>query len=148
MRVLYFWQVRGYTPPHLQLVMASPNTILRARFGDFVVDFKSFELRKHGIRLKLQRQPFQVLSLLLLDAGQPVTREKLCTELWAGSTFVDFDAGLNAAIRRLRDVLCDSADEPRYIETLPRHGVIRLASLSASPISALPTKTVSGLGRV
>jgi TolB-like protein/DNA-binding winged helix-turn-helix (wHTH) protein/Flp pilus assembly protein TadD len=102
--------------------MATPNILLRAQFGDFVVDFESFELRKHGIRLKLQHQPFQVLSLLLQHPGQLVTREQLCTELWAGSTFVDFDAGLNAAIRRLRDVLCDSADQPRYIETLPRHG--------------------------
>lgn len=102
--------------------MATPNTLLRAQFGDFVVDLESFELRKHGIRLKLQHQPFQVLSLLLHHPGQLVTREQLCTELWAGSTFVDFDAGLNAAIRRLRDVLCDSADQPRYIETLPRQG--------------------------
>ena len=117
--------------------MVSPNTILRARFGDFVVDFESFELRKHGIRLKLQHQPFQVLSLLLLHAGQPVTREQLCTELWAGNTFVEFDAGLNAAIRRLRDVLCDSADKPRYIETLPRHGYRFIAPvevLSEGPV--------------
>src|SRR5215467_4790244 len=102
--------------------MASPNTILRARFGDFLVDFESFELRKHGIRLKLQDQPFQILRLLLQCPGQLVTRDELCAALWADSTFVDFDAGLNAAVRRLRDVLIDSADEPRYIETLPRHG--------------------------
>lgn len=102
--------------------MSSPNTILRAKFGDFVVDFESFELRKHGVRLKLQDQPFQILRLLLQRPGQLVTREELCSELWADSTFVDFDAGLNAAMRRLRDVLIDSADEPRYIETLPRHG--------------------------
>ena len=102
--------------------MATPSTLLRARFGDFVADFETFELRKYGTRLKLQHQPFQVLRLLLQHPGQVVTREQLCTELWAGTTFVDFDAGLNAAIRRLRDVLCDSADQPRYIETLPRHG--------------------------
>src|SRR5215469_3892942 len=102
--------------------MAPPNTVLRAKFGDFVADFESFELRKHDIRLKLQHQPFLVLRLLLQHPGKMVTREQLCTELWAGSTFVDFDAGLNAAIRRLRDVLCDSADQPRYIETLPRQG--------------------------
>jgi len=102
--------------------MASPNTILRARFGDFVVDFESFELRKRGVRLKLQDQPFQILKLLLQRQGQLVTREELCATLWEESTFVDFDTGLNAAVRRLRDVLIDSADQPRYIETLPRHG--------------------------
>src|SRR5690349_7450088 len=102
--------------------MASPNTPLRVQFGDFVVDFALLELRKHGTRIKLQHQPLQVLNLLLQHPGQWVTREQLCTELWPGNTFVDFDAGLNAAIRRLRDVLCDSADDPRYIETLPRHG--------------------------
>src|SRR5215471_21705255 len=102
--------------------MVSPNTILRARFGDFVVDLESFELRKHGIPLKLQDQPFQILKLLLQRQGQLVTREELCATLWEESTFVDFDTGLNAAVRRLREVLLDSADQPRYIETLPRHG--------------------------
>ena len=102
--------------------MASPDTLLRAKFGDFIADFESFELRKHGTRLKLQHQPFLVLKRLLQHPGELVNREQLCAELWAGSTFVDFDAGLNAAIRRLREVLCDSADQPRYIETLPRLG--------------------------
>ena len=102
--------------------MADANTILCARFGDFVVDFESFELRKHGIRLKLQDQPFQILKLLLQHRGQLVTRQELYAALWAESTFVDFENGLNAAVRRLRDVLIDSADQPRYIETLPRHG--------------------------
>jgi TolB-like protein/DNA-binding winged helix-turn-helix (wHTH) protein/Tfp pilus assembly protein PilF len=124
--------------------MESPNTLLRARFGDFVVDFESFELRKYGTRLKLQHQPFLVLRLLLQHPGQVVTREQLCTELWAGTTFVDFDAGLNAAIRRLREVLCDSADQPRYIETLPRHGyrfispVEVLAEKQAVSLPAMP----------
>jgi TolB-like protein/DNA-binding winged helix-turn-helix (wHTH) protein/Tfp pilus assembly protein PilF len=102
--------------------MARPSDALRAKFGDFVADFNSFELRKHGLRQKLQDQPFQILRLLLQRPGQLVTREELRLELWKESTFVDFDAGLNAAIRRLRSVLNDSADEPRYIETLPRHG--------------------------
>ena len=93
-----------------------------ARFGDFSVDFESFELRKFDIRLRLQHQPFQVLKLLLERRGQLVTREELRAQLWSESTFVDFDAGLNAAIRRLRDALNDSAGTPRYIETIPRHG--------------------------
>jgi TolB-like protein/DNA-binding winged helix-turn-helix (wHTH) protein/Tfp pilus assembly protein PilF len=102
--------------------MAVTSPPSRAKFGDFVADFHTFELRKHGIRLKLQNQPFQVLKLLLQQPGQLVTREQLRMELWTESTFVDFDAGLNAAIRRLRDALNDSADQPRYIETLTRHG--------------------------
>ena len=107
----------------------------RAKFGDFVADFDSFELHKHGIRLKLQDQPFQILKLLLQRPGQLVTREELRMELWKESTFVDFDAGLNAAIRRLRDALNESAEEPRYIETLPRHGYrfIALVEIEASP---------------
>ena len=116
--------------------MADANTILCARFGDFVIDFESFELRKHGIRLKLQDQPFQILKLLLQRQGQLVTRQELYAALWAESTFVDFENGLNAAVRRLRDVLIDSADQPRYIETLPRRGYRFIAPvevLAAAP---------------
>jgi len=102
--------------------MATASPLRRVKFGEFLADFDSFDLRKHGIRLKLQGQPFQILKLLLQRRGQLVTRDELRIELWNESTFVDFDAGLNAAIRRLRDALNDSADEPRYIETLPRHG--------------------------
>jgi TolB-like protein/DNA-binding winged helix-turn-helix (wHTH) protein len=101
----------------------------RVRFGDFVVDLDVFELRKRGIRLKLQDQPFQILKLLLHRPGQLVTREELRTKLWPESTFVDFDAGLNAAIRRLRDTLNDSAAKPRYIETIPRHGYRFIAGM-------------------
>ena len=102
--------------------MPGPHSVELIRFGDYVADLNSFELRKHGIRLKVQDQPFQILKLLLERPGQLVTREELRVSLWTESTFVDFDAGLNAAIRRLRDVLNDSAESPRYIETLPRHG--------------------------
>ena len=89
--------------------LASPNR--RIAFGDYVADLDSFELRKHGLKLKIQDQPFQILRMLLENPGQLVTRERLRDELWTQSTFVDFDAGLNAAVRRLRDVLNDSADE-------------------------------------
>lgn len=102
--------------------MHSTSGIRRATFADFFVDFESFEFRKCGIRLRLQHQPFQILKLLLERHGQLVTREELRAQLWSESTFVDFDAGLNAAVRRLRDALNDSADTPRYIETIPRHG--------------------------
>jgi eukaryotic-like serine/threonine-protein kinase len=94
----------------------------KTRFGDFEADLRLGELRKHGIRLKLQDQPFHVLELLLEHPGDVVTREELRRKLWPGDTFVDFDTGLNSAVKKLRDVLSDSTEEPRYIETVPRHG--------------------------
>ncbi|MGH9747100.1 MAG: winged helix-turn-helix domain-containing protein [Candidatus Acidiferrales bacterium] len=91
-------------------------------FGAFEVDLRSGEVYKHGIRLKLQDQPFQVLAVLLEHSGDIVTREELRERLWPADTFVDFDTGLNTAIKKLRDVLSDSAENPRYVETLPRRG--------------------------
>ena len=112
----------------------------RSRFGAFDVDLRSGELHKQGIRLKLQDQPFQVLALLLERAGEVVTREELRQRLWPGDTFVDFDSGLNSAIKKLRDVLADSPDEPRYIETLPRRGYRFIALVNNTPV-AFPLKT-------
>jgi TolB-like protein/DNA-binding winged helix-turn-helix (wHTH) protein/Tfp pilus assembly protein PilF len=105
----------------------------KIRFAAFEVDLQSCGLFKHGIRIKLQDQPFKILALLLERPGVLVLREELRNELWSEDTFVDFDAGLNAAIRRLRDALNDSADEPRYIETLPRHGYRFIASVETVP---------------
>ena len=102
--------------------MESSARAHRKRFGAFDVDLRSGEVYKHGIRLKLQDQPSKVLALLLEHAGDIVTREELRQKLWRADTFVDFDTGLNSAIKKLRDVLGDSAEEPRYIETLPRRG--------------------------
>src|SRR5215469_7887948 len=102
--------------------MEPPAQAARMCFGPFEADLRSGELRKHGVRLKLQEQPFQVLVLLLEHAGEVVTREELRQRLWPAETFVDFDTGLNRAVKRLRDVLADSADQPRYIETFPRRG--------------------------
>lgn len=104
------------------LNVISASKVRSIRFGAFEVDLRSSELFKHGIRIKLQDQPFQILTLLLDRPGEVVAREELHKKLWTSDTFVDFDAGLNAAIRRLRDALSESAEEPRYIETLPRHG--------------------------
>jgi Tol biopolymer transport system component/DNA-binding winged helix-turn-helix (wHTH) protein len=92
------------------------------RFGNFELDARSGELRKAGVRLGLQEQPLQVLTLLLARPGELVTREELRQRLWPADTFGDFDHGLNAVINRLRDTLGDSADTPRFIETLPRRG--------------------------
>jgi len=107
-----------------------------ARFDAFEVDMRSGEVRKHGIRLKLHGQPFQVLSLLLEHPGDLVTREELRQKLWPGETFVDFDTGLNSAVKKLRNALCDSADEPRYIETLPRRGYRFIAHVQNGDSSA------------
>jgi TolB-like protein/DNA-binding winged helix-turn-helix (wHTH) protein/Tfp pilus assembly protein PilF len=101
----------------------------RIYFGPFDADLRSGELRKHGVRLKLQDQPFQLLALLLEHPGEVVTREELRQRLWPADTFVDFDTGLNSAVKKLRDVLADSADEPRYIETIPRRGYRFIAPL-------------------
>jgi len=91
-------------------------------FGPFEADFRAGELRKHGVKLKLVGQPFEVLAMLLECPGQLVTREELRGRLWPTDTFVDFDHGLNAAVNKLRDALSDSAEKPNYVETLPRRG--------------------------
>jgi len=94
----------------------------RLRFDSFEVDLRSGELWKHGTRLRLQDQPFQVLRELLERRGEIVTREELKQTLWPSDTFVDFDDGLNTAIKKIRDLLGDSAENPRYIETVPKRG--------------------------
>ena len=99
---------------------ASPQRLIR--FGVFELDARSGELRKSGVRLNVQDQPLQVLKILLERAGELVTREELRQRLWPSDTFVGFEHGLNAAVGRLRETLGDSADSPRFIETLPRRG--------------------------
>lgn len=99
------------------------------RFGVFEVDLRAAELRKRGVRIKLQEQPFRILSLLLEHPGEVVTREELREKLWLAHTFVDFDRSLNKAMTKLRSALADSAESPRYVETIPRHGYRFLASV-------------------
>jgi DNA-binding winged helix-turn-helix (wHTH) protein/tetratricopeptide (TPR) repeat protein/TolB-like protein len=96
-------------------------------FGVFELDLRAAELRKRGVRIKLQDQPFQILSVLLEHAGNIVTREQLRQKLWPAHTFVDFDRSLNKAMTKLRSALGDSAENPRYVETIPRHGYRFLA---------------------
>jgi DNA-binding winged helix-turn-helix (wHTH) protein len=99
-------------------------------FGLFELDLRAGELRRHGRKVKLQEQPFQVLSQLLEKPGEIVTREELRSRLWPADTFVDFDHSLNAAIRRLRDALGDSAENPTFVETVARRGYRFLAPVS------------------
>ena len=101
------------------------------RFGTFQLDLKARELHKAGVKVKLQDQPFRVLALLVAQAGQVVTREELRQKIWPSDVYVAFDQGLNNAVKKVRDVLGDSADNPRFIETVARQGYRFLAPVSA-----------------
>ena len=111
-----------------------PNYEFRVvRFSVFEVDLRAGELRRNGIKVKLQNQPFQILAMLLERRGEVVTREELHSRLWSADTFVDFDNGLNSAIRRLRDALGDSAENPTFVETLGHRGYRFIAAVEGSP---------------
>src|SRR5678810_1024557 len=116
--------------------LANPHRILC--FGSFEVDIVAGELRRQGLKIRLQDQPFRLLVLLLGRAGDVVTREELREKLWPADTYVDFDHSLNTAVRKLREALGDSAETPRYVETLARRGyrfIAPVASLPAVPIA-------------
>jgi len=117
----------------------SPERSRVVRFGTFEADLATRELRKSGVRIKLHGQPFELLAMLLERPGEAVPREELRQRLWSTDTFVDFDAGVNTAINRLREALGDSAESPRFIETLPRRGYRFIAPVeaesSAQPVS-------------
>lgn len=123
-----------------------PGTV---RFGAFEVDLTSAELRKHGSLLKLQEQPFKILAALLEQPGEVVPREELVSRLWPDGTFVDFERGLNAAVTRLRQALGDSAESPRYVETVARRGYRFIEAVESArefpavtPVSAAPSRLV------
>jgi DNA-binding winged helix-turn-helix (wHTH) protein/Tol biopolymer transport system component len=103
------------------------------RFDVFEVDLQAGELRKESRKVRLQEQPFRVLSSVLERPGELVTRKELCQKLWPADTFVDFDHGLNSAVARLRDALSDSAEQPKFIETVPKRGYRFIASLNQDP---------------
>ena len=131
-----------------------PSSPVRFRFGEFEVDSCARELRKQGERIRLQEQPFQVLLFLIQRTGQVVSREEMRSQIWPKGTFVDFDHGLNTAIKKIRVALGDSANVPRYVETIPRRGYRFLVPVevvtnedcerAASP-SVLPAKS-EGIG--
>jgi len=126
--------------------MAGPQNNRKVlRFGVFEADVEAGELRKSGIKLRLQGQPFQVLAVLLERAGEVVSREELREKVWASDTFVDFDHSLNTAINKVREVLGDSASTPRYVETLARRGYRFIAPVQdiglnvSAPVATAPT---------
>jgi cholera toxin transcriptional activator len=110
-----------------------------ARFGVFELDLAAGELRKSGMKLRLQEQPLQILALLLERAGSVVTREELRQKVWPADTFVDFDHGLNTAVNKLREALGDSASSPRYVETLARRGYRFIAPVQSRAETGVPS---------
>ena len=127
--------------------MGSTGSGRLVRFGEFEIDERAGELRKEGIKVRLQEQPLQILQILLEHPGEVVTREELRKRVWPTDTFVDFDHGINNAVKRLREALSDTAETPRYIETLPRRGYRFLhAAATTSPsvsIAVLPFLSLS-----
>ena len=134
---------------------AEPEAVLAGsipavvRFGVFELDVRARELRKAGLKVRLPDQPFHVLALLLEQPGEVVTREALRLRLWPGDTFVEFNLSLNSAVRKLREALGDSAENPTFIETLPRRGYRFIAPVERPPPSnSIPTVPDTGPGRV
>jgi DNA-binding winged helix-turn-helix (wHTH) protein len=102
--------------------MTDPQPVMRYRFGIFEVDAATGELRRKGIRVKLNAQPFQVLLMLLERPGELLARDEISRELWTDGTFVDYEHGVNSAVNRIREALGDTASNPRFVETLARRG--------------------------
>jgi DNA-binding winged helix-turn-helix (wHTH) protein/predicted Zn-dependent protease len=117
---------------------AAPPTVLH--FGVFELDLDAGELRKAGSRLRVQKQPFEILRILVQRPGEIVTREELRTEVWSADTFVDFDNSLNTSINKLRDVLGDTSSSPRFIETIPRRGYRFIAPVRGRELPAPPAQ--------
>jgi TolB-like protein/DNA-binding winged helix-turn-helix (wHTH) protein/Flp pilus assembly protein TadD len=146
-----------FPPAEVPISMPDDRPVGRPlRFGVFEVDLRAGEVYKHGLRVRLQEQPFQVLAMLVEHPGEVVTREELRKKLWPADTFVDFDHGLNKAINKLREALGDSAESPRFVETVARRGYRFLAEVTASDAASArdaelthppPTAAVAALPR-
>src|SRR5580692_4219892 len=108
-----------------------PSSVRGVRFGVFEVDLRSGELRKKGVKIRLQGQPYLLLVTLLKQQGEVVAREEIRRTLWPEDTFVDFDHSLGTAVNKLREVLGDSASNPRFVETIPRRGYRFIAPIEA-----------------
>src|SRR5439155_9541322 len=125
---------------------SASSTIIR--FGTFELDVRAGELRKQGVKIKLQEQPCRILEMLLANPGELVTREELRSRLWPSHTFVDFDHSLNKAINKLREALGDSADSPRFVETLAKRGYRMISAPGKAPgriesLAVLPLEDLS-----
>src|SRR5438309_7668042 len=118
---------------------------LRVCFGQFEIDEHAGELRKEGIKVRLQEQPLQILQILLQHPGEVVTREELRKRVWPTDTFVDFDHGINNAVKRLREALGDTAETPRYIETLPRRGYRFVGAIQTAQVSSQPNGSIDSI---
>jgi len=119
----------------------SGNPTKNARFGAFAADLRTGELRKHGRKIRVAGLSFRILAMLLDRPGELLTREEIRKALWPADTFVDFDHGMNTAVRKLRDALGDSASKPRFIETLPRRGyrfIAAVEGIEPAPAQAEP----------
>src|ERR1700710_2094882 len=128
--------------------MADSTSGRQYRFGVFEADTTVGELRRQGVRIKLNAQPFQVLTLLLDRPGELLTREEISRELWPDGTFVDYEHGVNSAVNRIREALGDTAGNPRFVETLARRGYrfvapVELILCDGSPDGSLP-QSLSG----
>jgi DNA-binding winged helix-turn-helix (wHTH) protein len=108
------------------------------RFGAFELDREAAQLRKRGIRVKLQEQPYRILCLLLDNPGEVVARETLCSALWPDGTFVEFERSLNAGVAKLRQALGDSAENPRFVETVARRGYRFIAPVELDLDTTVP----------
>src|SRR5580658_5776726 len=128
----------------LTVAELTPRRARRFGFGPFELDVRAGELCKHGTRLRLREQPLRILLLLLEHPGEIVTREEIRLSLWPNETVVGFDHGINTSVRRLRDALGESAEKPRYIETVARRGYRFLGEVETvdAPPSELPTDSL------
>ena len=140
---MYFAPAGARHRIHFTSEMTDPQPALRYRFGSYEADAATGELRKQGVRIKLNAQPFQVLLMLLAHPGELLTREEISRHLWPEGTFVDSEHGVNSAVNRIRDALGDTANNPRFIETLARRGYRFVAPVEQIALnedsSSLPT---------
>lgn len=123
--------------------MTDPRPTQRFRFGVFEADAASGELRRQGLRVKLNAQPFQVLCMLLERPGEVLTREEISRELWPDGTFVDYEHGVNSAVNRIREALGDKASQPRFVETLARRGYRFIAPIERIGLTSDQPSTAS-----
>src|SRR5713101_8738241 len=143
---LKFQVLNSRTKPALGAFVGDiPVTRAVVRFGSFELDQDAGELRRDGTKVRLQEQPLQILQILLEQPGKVVAREELRKRIWPSDTFVDFDHGINNAIKRLREALGDTAETPRYIETLPRRGYRFIANLEPAKVTGPRMQSIAVL---